>query len=196
MKPPQESPDFPNAFYRVTVKGLCVRGGKVLLVHDFTGRSDTDPSPEWELPGGGLDFGESFEDALRREVKEEMGLEIAWIEAAPTYVWTVKHGSGKGMEWYWICSVLFRFDVENLNFTPSEECREIRFFSQEELQADYDNLSLQAKPLAHRFDPADFTERYPSPQDHTSKSATASEPAVRRGWGEGTERANQKMNPL
>src|SRR3989344_2966298 len=156
MKPPQESPDFPNAFYRVTVKGLCVRGGKVLLVHDFTGRSDTDPSPEWELPGGGLDFGESFEDALRREVKEEMGLEIAWIEAAPTYVWTVKHGSGKGMEWYLICSVLFRFDVENLN----------------------------------------FTERYPSPQDHTSKSATASEPAVRRGWGEGTERANQKMNPL
>src|SRR3989338_2841822 len=129
MNPPQESPDFPNAFYRVTVKGLCVRGGKVLLVHDFTGRSDTDPSPEWELPGGGLDFGESFEDALRREIKEEMGLEVTSIAEKPTYVWTTKHGPGKGMKWYYVLTVIFRFELENLDFTPTDECREIKFFS-------------------------------------------------------------------
>jgi len=156
MKEQQESLDFPNAFYRVTVKGLCVRGGKVLLAHDYTGRSDTDPSPEWELPGGGLDFGEGFADALRREIQEEMGLEVAWIREKPTYVWTTKHGSGKGMEWYWVCSVLFQFEVTNLDFRPSEECGEIKFFSKEELQAIFDDLGSQVKPLAHRFNPSDF----------------------------------------
>ncbi len=156
MKPPQDSPDFPNSFYRVTVKGLCVRDGKVLMVHDYTGRSMTDPSPEWELPGGGLDFGESFHDALRREVKEEMGLTVSWIEDKPSFVWTTKRYSGRGLEWYWICPVIFRFEVESLDFIPSDECREIKFFSKEELQANVRDTSVQIQPLAQRFDPKDF----------------------------------------
>jgi len=32
--------------------------------------------PVWEFPGGGIDWGESPEDAARREVKEECGLKI------------------------------------------------------------------------------------------------------------------------
>ena len=157
MKPSQQSPDFPDAFYRVTVKGLCVRDGKVLLVHDYTGRSATDPSPEWELPGGGLDFGEDFQQALRREVQEEMGLEVAWIDPKPMYVWTTKHETGRGMEWYWVCTVIYRFDVERLeSFTPTEECREIRFFSKEDLEKNIVDLAAQIVPLAKRFNPADF----------------------------------------
>ena len=34
-KAPQQSPDFPDCFYRVTVKGLIVREGKVLMSLDF-----------------------------------------------------------------------------------------------------------------------------------------------------------------
>lgn len=156
MKTPQDSPDFPNAFYRVTVKGLCVRDGKILMVHDYTRRSAMDASPEWELPGGGLDFGENFQDALRREVDEEMGLEVAWIDEKPTYIWTTKHDAGRGMEWYWVCTIIFRFDVENLNFTPTQECKEIKFFSKKDLQENISNIAIQVKPLAEAFDPKDF----------------------------------------
>jgi 8-oxo-dGTP diphosphatase len=157
QKPPQLSPDFPNAFYRVTAKGICVRDGKVLMVHDFTGRSDTDDRPDWELPGGGLDFEENFTDALKREIKEEMGLTVSWIEDRPRYAWSTKHGTGRGMEWYYVMTVIFRFDVVDLNFTPTEECREIRFFSKEELKANYEDLAAQIKPLAEKFNPEDFT---------------------------------------
>src|SRR3989344_6214250 len=129
----QQSKYFPDCFYRVAVKGLCVREGKVLLIHDYTGRSSTDPSPEWELPGGGLDFGASFADDLSREVQEEMGLRVAWMDKKPTYIWTTKHLSRRGMEWYWVLTLVFRFDLVDLNFTPSREYQEIQFFSREEL---------------------------------------------------------------
>ncbi len=155
MKPSQDSPHFPNAFYRVTAKGLCVRNGKVLVVHDFVGRGGNGLNPTWELPGGGLDFGEDFQEALRREVREEMGLTVAWMEDKPTFIWTTKH-AGRRMEWYWVCTVIFRFDVVDLNFTPSKECQEIRFFSKEDLQEHIADLATQIKPLAEHFDPLNF----------------------------------------
>lgn len=35
---------------------------------------------KWEIPGGAIQFGETFEEALKREIKEEIGVEIRIIE--------------------------------------------------------------------------------------------------------------------
>lgn len=53
-------------------QGILVINHKVLLVaNDYGG-----PKPIWSLPGGRLEPGEQQETALRREFKEETGLEV------------------------------------------------------------------------------------------------------------------------
>lgn len=63
-----------EATYRVRVVAGCVivREGKVVLVQE------KQPSVHglWNLPAGGVDIGESFEQAAVREAKEECGLDV------------------------------------------------------------------------------------------------------------------------
>ena len=56
---------------RIRAAGILVKDGKILLVrHEKNNRS------YWLIPGGGVDFGESVEEALIREYQEEVGLPI------------------------------------------------------------------------------------------------------------------------
>jgi len=55
--------------FRVSVSALIFEGERVLLAH----RRAID---WWNLPGGAVDAGETVSEGLRREVREETGLEI------------------------------------------------------------------------------------------------------------------------
>jgi 8-oxo-dGTP diphosphatase len=152
-KAPQQSPDFPDAFYRVTVKGVFVKDGKILMTKDASNRIE---GSEWELPGGGLDFGEDLREGLRREVQEEMGLVVKKVTEKPLYMWTIKHNEARGMQWYWVLVVVYGVEFEHLNFVPTEECNEIRFFTFDELKQELPHIAEQIRPLAEHFDPKDF----------------------------------------
>ena len=59
---------------RVRVCGICVQDDKILLVN----HSGMNESGEfWSPPGGGLEFGESIEDCLKREFLEETNTVIS-----------------------------------------------------------------------------------------------------------------------
>ena len=54
---------------RVRTCGICLLDNKVLLVNHALYETDF-----WSLPGGGVEFGESAADGLKREFREETGL--------------------------------------------------------------------------------------------------------------------------
>jgi 8-oxo-dGTP diphosphatase len=56
------------------VAGLIREGGRVLLTQRKPGRH---LGLAWEFPGGKVEAGETDEEALRREMREELGVEVA-----------------------------------------------------------------------------------------------------------------------
>lgn len=64
--------------YPLTTVGALVTGpcGRVLIVRTTKWRGS------WGVPGGKVEWGETLDAALRREFREEVGLELAAIEFA------------------------------------------------------------------------------------------------------------------
>lgn len=57
---------------RVAAYAICVRDGRLLLARGWA----PDGTPEWTLPGGGMEHGEDPHDTVVREVEEETGYRI------------------------------------------------------------------------------------------------------------------------
>lgn len=82
------------ASYQVSVKGVVVRDGRVLLLHN--------ERQEWELPGGRLELGETPPQCVAREITEETGWVVetgpildSWlysIDQVERYVFIVTYG--------------------------------------------------------------------------------------------------------
>jgi 8-oxo-dGTP diphosphatase len=86
--------------------------GRVLLGH----RRDID---WWNLPGGGMEAGETVDEALRREVREETGLETDVEQLVGVYSKPQKQE----------VVLTFRSRVTGGDLHPTEEARESRYFA-------------------------------------------------------------------
>lgn len=60
--------------FLIVVRAVVCNKDKVLLVK--RAKTESIGSDTWELPGGKVDFGEELEDALVRELKEEIGISV------------------------------------------------------------------------------------------------------------------------
>ena len=72
MPSSREYPDRPV----VGVGGVVIENGRALLI-----RRGSEPlRGEWSIPGGTLELGESLEQGVARELREETGLEVLVLE--------------------------------------------------------------------------------------------------------------------
>jgi 8-oxo-dGTP pyrophosphatase MutT (NUDIX family) len=111
---------IPDNFYRTSVKALIFDNEhRLLFIQESNGL--------WEMPGGGLDYGEKPQDCLAREIREEMGLETVYISQQPLYF-----ASALNIDGHWKTGIFYEIKLKNLDFTPSEECVRIKFFTKEE----------------------------------------------------------------
>lgn len=102
----------------------------------------------WDLPGGGLEWGEKPHEGLSREIKEEMNLEITWIAERPAYFL-----GGYPMlpeQDIWLVNVVYETQVAHLEYTVSDECVEVRFISVTDV-AELDQVPSPVRDLAQQF---------------------------------------------
>ena len=60
--------------------GIIIKDNKILLIKKITGPYDG----KLDLPGGTIEFGETPEQTLKREVLEEVGIEVKEYELFDT----------------------------------------------------------------------------------------------------------------
>jgi 8-oxo-dGTP pyrophosphatase MutT (NUDIX family) len=79
-----QAPEGGNLF-PVSVKGVLLDEGCVVLLQN--------ERREWELPGGKLEIGESPEECVVREIREEPGLEVEVGPLIEAFVYEVLPGA-------------------------------------------------------------------------------------------------------
>lgn len=113
-----------DTFYRVSVKGTVFdEQGRFLLAREADGK--------WELLGGGLSHGEDPVECLKREIREETGLVVADVSPSPKCFLTAPSLSNPAV---YTANIVYEMKLESLEFVPSDECQELRFFTLTEVK--------------------------------------------------------------
>ncbi len=112
---------YPNTFYRVSAKAVIrSAAGEVLVVKEHQDKCD--------LPGGGLDHGESVHDCLQRELREELGITNAFTEQfSKVETQYMPSRPDKQLD-FWKMSMYFDVAIEGeFTIVPGEGVTEARF---------------------------------------------------------------------
>ena len=86
--------------FRPAIYGIIIKNNKILLSKQWDG---------YDLPGGGIELGETFEAALTREVKEETGFNVKVGDLVTCQTSFFRSRSGKNLHsihLYHFCKII------------------------------------------------------------------------------------------
>ena len=132
---------IPNWFYRISAKALILnRDKKFLLVREEKWR---------ELPWWWLEYWETPQEWIKRELAEEMWINVISVKENPSYFITTKKDN-----WVWIANLIYetKVDIDEIfNFKTSNECLEAKFFNISE--AKNEELFPNVREFIKHFNP-------------------------------------------
>jgi 8-oxo-dGTP diphosphatase len=99
--------------------------GRVLLAR----RAYEPDAGKWDTPGGFLDEGEDPREAIRRELREETGLEVEPGRFLGAFVDTYGDGPGAGS----VLNLVWDAKVVSGEMEPADDVSELRWFAPDEL---------------------------------------------------------------
>lgn len=122
--------------FRPSVYGIIIKNGAILLAKEWDG---------YDTPGGGMNLGETIEEALVREIKEETGYDarVGSVVACENSFYTMSHNRGcvHAIALYYTCEIIggelsdkFLDELEKeysslAEWVPLEKILEIKFIS-------------------------------------------------------------------
>lgn len=85
---------------------------------------------KWEIPGGGVEFGESLKEAVVREIKEELGITIQVVELLQVADHIIPDEKQHWISPTFICKII----SGQPSILEPEKCDQIGWFSLQEAQ--------------------------------------------------------------
>jgi 8-oxo-dGTP pyrophosphatase MutT (NUDIX family) len=137
--------------HRPTARIMLVNEGKEVLLYKTHFDPEVQLPPRWLTPGGGIDEGETAQEAAVRELFEETGMRVdekdlgePILVASGTWLW------GDGVHSHTYTDTIYRFDVETFSpdtsgFTQDElrDVLEIKWWNVQELLDSEEQLAPQ-----------------------------------------------------
>lgn len=119
-----------NKRMEMGIKALILKEDKFLVMHNNGVKEDL-----WELPGGRMEFGETAEETLRREILEETGLTVKPIKLLDT--WNLVK------ENHQITGIIYLCEVDEGEVRLSDEHDDFKWINEESLELIYDVFKVR-----------------------------------------------------
>lgn len=115
--------EIDDCLYRISTKAIIIKNQRILLVCE-------EGDEWWSLPGGGVDYGETPEEALLRELSEELGVEQQSLKTDNKIVFTTMGTVVGGVP---RANFYYRVEVPASKITQTKHVRKSGWFSIGEL---------------------------------------------------------------
>ena len=120
--------------------GVLIKDGKILLQ-----KREDDGS--WALSGGCLEFGETFDDALKREIKEELNIDVIDYEMICYFGGKNNHHFYPNKDEVYPIGIVFLIKEYAGNLSPdNDEVLDLKWFPLDNLPDNFFNADKSVMP--------------------------------------------------